>query len=235
MDTINNTATPDGVDSQPLSETEIVRLTDETAKSLLDKADLKTETEIWVRRGRVIRTYVRKLQPNGKFTKPDPYGLLAEHPDIRWSASYLRQFVDALELWELFGEGQPSLPVKVYIIVASCKGSFDEKKALLQKVVEQHLSNSALRREIAASEAGAEGDAPGEGQKTEGTSEGASGSTEKTVGDWKKVEAYAEKLNSELSAVDLSGMVSLDIISKLMEVAEQIQDLLKRFNKGRPL
>ncbi|MFZ4394558.1 MAG: hypothetical protein ACOYOU_02910 [Kiritimatiellia bacterium] len=233
MDTIINTTTPDGADMQPLSETEIVRLTDETVSLLLNKQDLKTEVEIWVRRGIVIRKFVRKLQPNGKFTKPDPYTLLSEHPDICWSARYLRQFVDALELWELFGEGQPSLPVKFYIIVASCKGSFDEKKALLKKVVEQHLSISALKRELAASETDAEGDACGEGQKTEGPTEGTSCSTEKPAGDWKKVESYAEKLNIELSAVDISGMASLKIISKLMAVAAQIQDLLKRFNKGR--
>lgn len=233
MDTIKTAEAPGGTEPHQLGEAEIIRLTDETAKSLLDRQELKTETEIWVRRGRVIRTYVRKLQPDGKFKKPDPYNLLANHPDIRWSANQLRAFVDAVELWEQLGENQPSLPMTFYEIVASSQLSFENKKELLAKALKQHLSTRDVKGELAEARGEDEADAADqEGQEREST---AGSPATRIPGDWKKVETYAEKLNSELSAVDLSGMLNLEVISKLKELAEQIQDLLTRFSTGRPL
>jgi len=135
-------------ESGALSETEIIRLTDETVKILLDKAELKTETAIWVRRGTVIRGYAQKLQPRGKHTKPNPYALLSEHQDIRWSANYIRAFVDALELWEQFGEGAPDLPVTFYSTVASCDLTIEEKRNLLARAVEEHLSTRDVEEHL---------------------------------------------------------------------------------------
>ena len=230
MDSTSIAAAPDGAEPRQLGDADVARLTDETVILLLDKQDLKTEVEIWVRRGRIVRKYVRTLQPGGKFTKPDPYGLLAEHPDVRWSANQLRAFVDALELWEQIGEGAPSLPMSFYALVASSILGFEAKKALLTKAVEQHLSTRDVKGELAEAKGDAdEGDQDGQDQ------EGSSGTpAAKTTGDWKRVEAYAEKLNAELSAIDLSGMASLEVISKLVEVAERITALVASLNKAAP-
>jgi hypothetical protein len=173
-------------ESGALSETEVIRLTDETAKDLLDKTELKTETAIWTRRGSVIRGYVRKLQPRGKHTTPDPYALLAEHQDIHWSANQLRAFVDALELWEQFGEGAPDLPMTVYSIIASSDLTIDEKKNLLTKAMEQHLSSRDVKNQLRV----ACGDVDAKGKDSVPVvvvQEGATGSPKsKTMGDCNK-------------------------------------------------
>ena len=160
METMDNVAATGG--TEPLGEAEIARLTDETVNILLDKQDLKTETEIWVRRGKVIREFVRKLQPGWKHKGHDPYALLASHPDIRWSTTQLRAYVAAVDLWEEIGEGQPSLPVSFYAIVASSELGFADKKALLAKAVAEHLSFRAVKGRLVESRDAAEGDVGGD-------------------------------------------------------------------------
>jgi hypothetical protein len=219
-----------GMEKRGLGEEEVIRLVDETAKILLDEQDLKTETGIWVRRGIVIRSYVRKLQPDGKHHKPDPYVLLAEHPDIRWSADQLRNFVDAVELWEQIGEGQPCLTVTFYAIVASCKGSLEEKKALLRKAVAENLTTRAVKREADAAQ---KSDDAGAGEHSLGVAgEGGGAETGNPKGDWKKVQSYAEKLNGELSGVNADDLPDLDVIRKLKEVAARINALVSKFDKS---
>lgn len=207
-------------------------MVNETAAILLDEQELKTETEIWVRRGKVIRAYVRKLQPDGKHHKPDPYVLLAEHPDIRWSADQLRNFVDAVELWEQIGEGQPSLPVTFYAIVASAKCSLDEKRALLQKIVAEHLTTREAKREAAAARKGEDDGGDADGTGTEGTAGGDAAGAGNPKGDWKKAGAYAEKLYGVLSGVKVADLPDLDVIRRLKEVADRINALVAKFEKG---
>lgn len=219
-----------GAAAQQLGEAEVIRLVDETAKILLDWQELKTETEIWVRRGKVIRAYVRALQPDGKYHKPDPYVLLAEHPDIRWSADQLRNFVDAVNLWEQIGEGQPSLPVTFYAVVASGKGSFEEKKALLLKAAAEGLTTREVKRKAAGKPEDAEGES--DGTVADGGRAGESDEVTKPNADWKKVGAYAEKLYGEISGVSDADLPDLDIIKKLREVAAKITALLAKFEKG---
>lgn len=229
-----------GAAAQGLGEAEVIRLVDETARLLLDEQDLKTEVAIWVRRGKAIRDYARKLQPDGKHHKPDPYVLLAEHPDIRWSADQLRNFVDAVELWEQIGEGQPCLPVTFYAIVASCKGSVEEKTALLRKAVDEHLTTREVKREAAGTPKNAEGDhgADGSGEGDTGAGQGedaaageASGAG-KPTGDWKKVQVYAEKLYGEIAGVKVTDLPDIGVIRRLKEVAASINALVAKFEKG---
>lgn len=63
--------------------------------------------------------------------------------------------------------------------------------------------------------------------KAEKTLEGATG---KPKGDWKKIEAYAVKLDAEISAVDLSGMVNLEVIENLQHLSDKIMTLVRKFN-----
>jgi hypothetical protein len=199
-----------------LSETDIIRLTDETARCLLDEADLRTELDIWVRRGRVIRDYVRRLQPRGRHKKPDPYVLLSGHTDIRWSPTQLRAFVDALELWEQVGEGAPSLPMTFYAVAASSGADFATKKAMLTKVVREHLSTRQLKKELARP-------APGEDEPAGQQSPGA-------TGDWKKVGAFAQRLAIEIDALDPEAMVDMSVVKPLTDAKERIEKLLGKLN-----
>ncbi len=221
---------PDDEGGCTLSEGEISRLIDETAKDLLDGQELKAEMDIWVRRGRVIRSYVRVLQPAGKHHPPDPYVLLSEHPNIRWSSGQLRNFVDAVDLWELLGEGQPSLPMTFYAIVAGGKGSLAEKKALLLQAVERHLTTRELKSKMAA-----EGASDIEGaNESEGNGASGEGSVTTPRGDWKKVDAYALKLKAEISALAMDDMASLDVVQHLKDVGAQIAKLVAKFEKHLP-
>ncbi len=234
MATTNDTRMPVGTDGtggtklRAMGEEEIIRLVNETAEVLLDEQELKTEMDIWVRRGKVIRDYVRKLQPDGKHHEPNPYILLADHPDIRWSTDQLRNYVDAIELWEQIGDGQPSLPVTFYAIVASLKGGIKEKQALLRKILDDHLTTREVKREAAASRKGGKAcDEPG----TDGVPGDEATAAGKPKGDWRKVGACAEKLYGELSGVSAADLPDPAVVCRLKEVAARINDLVASLDR----
>src|ERR1035437_2547672 len=85
-----------------LTQAEVEKLTDETAGQLLALG--WGEAQDWIDKGRIIDGYVEKLQPNGEFSKPNPFNLLAEREDIPWRASQLRTYRNAFLLWRQVGE-----------------------------------------------------------------------------------------------------------------------------------
>ena len=54
----------------------------------------------------------------------------------------------------------------------------------------------------------------------------------KRKGYWKKVKSYAEKLNGQLSLLDLSGVADLEAVETLIELADRIRSLAEKFYKG---
>src|ERR1039458_4279961 len=84
-----------------LTDAEIAKLADETAGQLLALGG--GEAKDGIDRGRIIDGFVRRLQPNGKGSEPNPFSLLAEREDIPWGASQLRLYRDAYLLWRQMG------------------------------------------------------------------------------------------------------------------------------------
>jgi hypothetical protein len=124
--------------------------------------------------------------------------------------------VDALELWEQVGEGAPSLPMTFYAVAASSGADFATKKAMLTKVVREHLSTRQLKKELARP-------APGE-------DEPAGQQSPRATGDWKKVGAFAQRLAIEIDALDPEAMVDMDVVKPLTDAKERIEKLLGKLN-----
>ena len=163
-----------------LSADEIRKLTDEAAAAIVKQS--RNETLAWVRMGRIVDGYVRKLQPNGIYTRPNPYQRLAEDPRVPYRSSQLRHFRACAEVWEeLGGPKAPALPMTFFTLVLNSRIDSEGKRKYLRKVEKEGLTVRELKAEI--------GRDLGKAEKSSG--EGSN--------DWKVVDGLARKLNERLS------------------------------------
>jgi hypothetical protein len=130
-----------------ITEQQKKALTNKAAEALL--AQQADEAESWMARGKVVAEYVEKIQPNGKNSRPDPFQRLAQHPEMVWSATQLRNYRDAYDLWvELGGEKAPKLQLTVYSVVLRKGLTADEKHSYLKRAADEKLSVRELKEVI---------------------------------------------------------------------------------------
>lgn len=159
---------------------EIEAKADEAAANLLAQGG--DEAKAWVGRGRVIDAFTRWLQPDGRYTKPDPFKTLADRKDLPWRASQLRAYRDAYVLWQKMGgeEAAPKVDATSFSLVLSL--DVDAAEKILRKAAKDKLAT----REVGALVKKAKGVAPVK--------------TDRVVGDWK---ALAKALDVVVSEVGL--------------------------------
>lgn len=196
--------------TEQLTDAQIETLTDETAGKLLALGG--GEAQEWIEKGRIIDEYVETLQPNGKFSKPNPFIKLAERPDIPWRPSQLRTYRDAFVMWRQIGDkdGAPKVDVTTVGLVLTL--DHEAAKDILAQAAKKKLST----REVAVLVKKAKGN---------GTPE----KTPRVTGDWKLLGKAAEQLNSELSLMrncPPAGLTDLDVVPRLEGVVDSIAKLL---------
>ena len=163
-----------------LSPDEIRKLTDEAVVAIVKQS--RKETLAWLRMGRIVDGYVTKLQPNGIYTRPNPYQRLAEDPRVPYRSSQLRHFRACAELWkELGGPKAPKLPMTFFTLVLNSRIDSDGKKKYLRKVEKEGLTVRELKAEI---------------DRDLGKTKKSSG---KDSNDWKFVDGLAGKLTERIS------------------------------------
>jgi hypothetical protein len=197
-----------------LTEAEIERLTDETVDLLLKAGG--GEAQEWIEKGRIIHEYVGRLQPNGKFSKPDPFALLAGREDIPWRTSQLRTYRDAYLLWQKVG-GEDGAP-KVEVTTVGLVLSLDDEAA--KKVLKRAVKEKLTTRQVAALV-----------KKEKGKE--ATERTERVTGDWKALGKAAERLNAEASLMiecPPAGSSDLGVVQNLEVALKAITELIEKVN-----
>lgn len=208
---------PDGQDGeahQELTLEEVERLTDETVDLLLKTGG--GEAQEWIEKGRIIHGYVERLQPNGKFSKPNPFTKLSEREDIPWAASQLRTYRDAYLLWQRMGgtDGVPKVDVTTVGLVLSLDA--DDAQKILRRAAKEKLTTRQVGALV---------------KKTKGT--GSAGNTERVTGDWKVLGKAGDRLNAELSLMiecPAPGPTEGAVVHRLEVVLKAIEELLEKVN-----
>lgn len=192
-----------------LTQAEVEKLTDETAGQLLALGG--GEAQDGIDRGRIIDGYVEKLQPNGKFTRPNPFDLLTEREDIPWRASQLRTYRNAYLLWRQMGgvDGAPKVDVTTIGLVLPL--DFEEARKVLNHAAKDKLTT----RQVAAMV-----------KKIKGTG---TEKAERVTGNWKALDKAAERLESELGLMrdNPAPMADFDVVDRLEAVVKSIQALIE--------
>ena len=193
-----------------LTDVQIDALTEETAGKLLALGG--AEAQDWIDKGRIIDDYVEALQPNGKFSRPNPFNKLAEREDIPWRPSQLRTYRDAFLLWQQMGgkDGAPKVDVTAMGLVLTL--DHEVAKKILNQAAKQKLTTRAVAALV---------------KKAQGTIGGEK--TERVTGDWKLLGKAAEQLNSELSRMrecPPEGLADLDVVEGLQILLKTIQALI---------
>lgn len=130
-------------------------------------------------RGRIIDEYVRWLQPDGKFTKPNPFKLLAERKDLPWQKSQLRGYHNAYKLWEQLGGEKEAPKVDVTSIGLVLSLNFEDAKKILDLAAKKGLSTRKVA-ELVKKAKGNKGAKP-----------------ERIAGDWKALSRALDALEHE--------------------------------------
>lgn len=198
-----------------MTEAEVKQLTDETVDLLLKTGG--GEAQEWIEKGRIIDGYVEKLQPNGKFSKPNPFTLLAERDDIPWGASQLRTYRDSYVLWRQMGAADGASMVDVTSVGLVLSLDDEEAKKILKRAAKDKLTT----RQVAALV-----------KKAKGI--GGAAKPERVVGDWKVLGKAADALNAEISLMldcPSPSPTDLDVAQHRLEVViKAIHELLAKVN-----
>lgn len=157
---------------------EIRQHTDMTAESLLAVGGGEAGDKI--QRGRIINEYVRWIQPDGRYSKPNPFKLLAERKDLPWQASQLRAYRDTYLLWEQMGgkDGAPEVDVTTFGLVLSL--GFEDAKKILDRAAKEKLTTRKVAELV---------------KKAKGA--GKAAKCERVAGDWQMLSKALESLQSE--------------------------------------
>lgn len=201
-----------------MTDEDVARLIETTARSLLAKPLMKTERDLWVRRARIIMAYAARFQPDGKFHRPDPFVRLAAYPGIPWSANQLRAYVQAVELMDSLGKDAPDAPITTYALVSASKADMGVKRSLLKEAVDEDLTTREVKRKLS--------ELKGDGDES---------ADEKSIlGDWNRLGSAADKVCEELAKIEAEppAMSDLGVVNKLKDLAEKLQVFLAPFNKG---
>lgn len=193
-----------------LTEAEVARLTEETAGKLLELGGGEAQDSI--DKGRIIDEYVKKLQPNGKFSKPNPFTLLAEREDIPWRPSQLRTYRDTFLFSQSMGGESGALKVNVTTLGLVLPLETEVAKKIINRAVKEKLTT----RQVAVLVKKAKG--------TEGTEK-----AERITGDWKVLGKAVENLDSEISMMldcPPAGPTDIDVVDRLEIVAASITALI---------
>jgi hypothetical protein len=104
----------------------------------------------WVKVGKTVKRHVGLIQPEGPQTRPDPYDILAAHPDVPYGASHLRNFVAAYDLWvEFGGEGKaPKLGIGYFTLVLNSRLVTSEKERFLKLTLDNGWTTRQLKAEV---------------------------------------------------------------------------------------
>lgn len=159
---------------------EVKERTDKTAESLLAVGGGEAEDKI--QRGRIIDEYVRWIQPDGRYSKPNPFKVLAERKDLPWQASQLRAYRDTYLLWERMGgkDGAPKVDVTTFGLVLSL--GFEDAQKILDRAAKEKLTTRKVAELV---------------KKAKG--EGKAAKPERVAGDWKALSKALDSLESEVS------------------------------------
>jgi hypothetical protein len=105
------------------------------------------ELASWKRLGQLIDEFVKKLNPNGKKAKRDPYVLLSRHPSCVHQPGQLRNHHASFVLFTEFGgeDKAPKLPMTHYIAVLGKSLTIEKKRTLLKAAVDDELTVSELK------------------------------------------------------------------------------------------
>jgi len=193
-------------DDGQLTQAEIAKLTDETAGRLLELGGGEAQDSI--DRGRIINEFVNKLQPNGKFSKPNPFTLLAEREDIPWRSSQLRTYRNAYLLSQRVGGDKVNVTTLGLLLPLEAEVA----KKILNRVAKEKLST----RQVAVLVKKAQG--------TAGTEK-----EERISGDWKVLGKALEHVESEISLMrdcPPAGPTDLAVVDRLEIVAASIAALI---------
>ena len=199
-----------GSEAGSLTKAEVARIVAETAEQLL--AVEGGEAKEWIEKGRIIAGYVERLQPNGKFSKPNPFALLAEREDIPWQTSQLRMYRDAYVLWRDMGGADGTSMVSVTTVGLVLPLDADEARKILTRAAKEKLAT----RQVAALV-----------KKARGV--GAAAKPERVTGDWKALGRALDSLDSEIGLMldhPSDGPTDYDVTDRLEVVLASIAKLL---------
>lgn len=198
-------------------EAEVRELTEKMAGEIKSAADEVTLG--WVGIGRKVREYVSLLQPNGPGSRPDPYDILAAHPEVPYEVAHLRNLVAAYELWVEFGGGgkAPKLGIGFFSLILNSRLRCQEKKDFLCKALKKGWTTSQLKAEIKKH--------LGDGKE----------SSDPVTIDWNDLNAPLAALNAVISGIRShrpAGDMPLDVAESLKVIADAIADIIKAYKEG---
>ena len=159
---------------------EVKERTDETAERLLAIGGGEAEDKI--QRGQIIEEYARWLQPNGRYSKPNPFKILAERKDLPWQASQIRAYRDTYLLWKEMGgeKGAQKVDVTTFGLVLSL--DFEDAKKLLDRAAREKLPTRKVAELVKKAKGVGKADKP-----------------ERVAGDWKMLSKALDTVESEVS------------------------------------
>jgi len=110
----------------------------------------EAEANAWVALGGLIFEYLKKISPADQ-PKKNYYKVLAEDPNLAYSAQQLRNYAQAHKLYQELGglTGAPKLPMTFFILVLPKRLTIFKKRQLLNRAVADKLSVSEFKAVIA--------------------------------------------------------------------------------------
>ncbi|MEI7837215.1 MAG: hypothetical protein WCK05_12510 [Planctomycetota bacterium] len=191
---------------------EIEAKAEEAAANLLAQGG--NEAKAWVGRGRIIEGFARWLQPDGRYSKPNPFKILAERKDLPWAASQLRTYRDAYVLWQKMGgeDAAPKVDATMFGMVLSLDSDTAEK--ILRKAAKDKLST----RDVGVLVKNAKGVAPVK--------------VERVVGDWKALSKALDVVVSEVGLLlkNPPPCPDLDVVDRIEILFADLRKLAESIN-----
>ena len=108
------------------------------------------EAMAWVSLGGLIHEFLKRVAPDG-MPKKNYYNVLAEDPNLAYSAQQLRYYAQAHKLYQELGgsTGAPKLPMTFFICVLPKRVTIHKKRELLKRAVDEKLSVSEFKAVVA--------------------------------------------------------------------------------------